>query len=717
MVMNHAVNIDNDEHIGIRWYEMRREGNSGWDIYQEGTYAPTDDVGRFCGSIGIDEDGNIALGYTVSGASKFPSTRITGRRFSDPLGEMTATEIEVETGDDNASLASRRWGDYFSLSVDPDDGKTFILVHQVQKRNIGWQSYNTSFNIEKDELTDILPLTLNDQFPLPLFDPAQSLSVRILNNGTTNAENYEIGYSINGNDFIFENPDSVIAPNGSFSYEFQNQPTFDNPGSYELSVLTKLLEDQNTSNDTTRIEIIKPHQLDVSVLPIVGLEGNPCRTGGLLRLPYENTGLDTITNLKLGFFLNNDEPTILEVNSTILPGRSSTRTRALRNPRRGLNTMTYYTFDPNGAQDEVTSNDTIRQTFYANFEGEDFTLEFLSDNFPHENRWEILDQNGVLVDEGSITDGWTTTTICLDPAYCYTFKLYDLAGDGIVGDFEPGTYDLLNANGDLIITNISPEFGYVESIDFCGSMNCINETITSVSAETLDGNDDGAILVEPIGGLAPFSYQINNDPPVSNGLFSSLSGGDYTIQVTDARGCLDTINVMLPVCDLAVETMVINESAPGANDGSIKLITANANGLIEYSIDGAPFVQDSLIEELSDGEYTIIIRDEIGCIRELMVALDGTVSIQNLNFGKEIKVFPNPSSGIFKVEIEGEDGPIHAIQVYDINGRLIHENWLTQINGTYHSGVIALPGISDGIYFLKTQIKGQFQLKKLLINN
>jgi hypothetical protein len=45
---------------GMRWWELRDTG-SGWNLYQEGTYAPADDVFRWMGSIAMDANGNIAL--------------------------------------------------------------------------------------------------------------------------------------------------------------------------------------------------------------------------------------------------------------------------------------------------------------------------------------------------------------------------------------------------------------------------------------------------------------------------------------------------------------------------------------------------------------------------------------------------------------------------------------------------------------------------------
>ncbi len=83
-----------DNVAGIRWIELRRTaGSSDWSVYQEGTFAPNDGLQRFIGSVALNDRGDIGLGYAVSSTDKFPSLRFTGRRATDPLGEMTVEEF------------------------------------------------------------------------------------------------------------------------------------------------------------------------------------------------------------------------------------------------------------------------------------------------------------------------------------------------------------------------------------------------------------------------------------------------------------------------------------------------------------------------------------------------------------------------------------------------------------------------------------------------
>jgi hypothetical protein len=129
LVGNFVVDVDSNDHAGIRWFELRRSRGGAWTLHQDGTYAPqppnaTSFVHRWLGSIAMDIFGNIALGYSVSNATDiFPSIRYTGRVPTDPLGLLPQPEKTIIAGRNN--IGTNRWGDYSSLNVDPADGCTF----------------------------------------------------------------------------------------------------------------------------------------------------------------------------------------------------------------------------------------------------------------------------------------------------------------------------------------------------------------------------------------------------------------------------------------------------------------------------------------------------------------------------------------------------------------------------------------------------------------
>jgi hypothetical protein len=122
MVINHNVDAGGGQ-AGVRWYEVRSP-NSAPTIFQQGTYAP-DATNRWMGSIAMDGQGNMALGYSVSSSTVYPGIRYTGRLVSDALGTMSQGETTLINGSGSQTGSASRWGDYSMMSIDPADDCTF----------------------------------------------------------------------------------------------------------------------------------------------------------------------------------------------------------------------------------------------------------------------------------------------------------------------------------------------------------------------------------------------------------------------------------------------------------------------------------------------------------------------------------------------------------------------------------------------------------------
>jgi hypothetical protein len=126
--------------------EVRNTG-SGWNLYQEGTYAPDGNF-RWMGSIAMDSSGTIALGYSISSSTMYPSIRYTGRVSGDPLGVMTIAERGIYNGGGSQTNSSGRWGDYSAMVADPaETGKFWFTQEYFQTTsNSSWKTRIASFS-------------------------------------------------------------------------------------------------------------------------------------------------------------------------------------------------------------------------------------------------------------------------------------------------------------------------------------------------------------------------------------------------------------------------------------------------------------------------------------------------------------------------------------------------------------------------------------------
>jgi hypothetical protein len=81
-------------------------------------------------SIAVDASGNMAIGYSASSPSIFPSIRYAGRFAGEPLNDLGQGEAIMTNGMGAQTNAAGRWGDYSMTTVDPSDGHTFYTTNE-----------------------------------------------------------------------------------------------------------------------------------------------------------------------------------------------------------------------------------------------------------------------------------------------------------------------------------------------------------------------------------------------------------------------------------------------------------------------------------------------------------------------------------------------------------------------------------------------------------
>jgi uncharacterized protein DUF11 len=141
----HTV-LGGDRRAALRWYEIRfPDGQPA--LRQQGTYQPdTDSDSRWLGSIAGDRAGDVAVGFSVSGKTTFPSIGYVGHAVGGGLGTLDSGEGRLVTGAGSQTWFSD-WGDYSSLTVDPVDDCTFWYTQEYYPvtSTVGWHTRIGSF--------------------------------------------------------------------------------------------------------------------------------------------------------------------------------------------------------------------------------------------------------------------------------------------------------------------------------------------------------------------------------------------------------------------------------------------------------------------------------------------------------------------------------------------------------------------------------------------
>ncbi len=706
LLFNFLADVTGNSDAGVRWMELRRSPGGEWEVFQEGLVGTDDGEHRIMGSMAMDGNGNIALGYSVSGANTHVATRITGRRNSDLPGEMTVNEFEAATG--QSPYYENRWGDYTSMVLDPLDDQTFWYFGEFAKEGNLWSTNITSFRLQRDT-NDIGPYQVAAPEDAPLLTDQEPVSIRVRNFGLDTQMVFQVGFQFGNEPAVIEDVNYTLAPDSLYEHTFTPTVDMSAIGDYEFTFFTNLDSDEAVFNDTLRRVIRHLPRFDAGIVA-AEFTDPACGTEVEASVELKNFGADTLTSVNIYWSLNGGTPQLYAWTGILLFGETVAVPLTFEPLTDGANTVVIYTELPNGMNDEVPANDQFSRDFEAITAGGEVVLELHTDDYPTETTWELLDMSGnVLYSGGPYSQPETSFfhSMCLEPNTCYTYVIYDSYGDGIAFGGVEGYYTITDASGNVLASIINPSFGFTEENDFCTSFGCAVEVEISLTSESAAGEEDGAILIEPTSGAGPFEYSIDGGMSYqSDNLFENLPGGSYDVVVVDANGCGYAATIELPQCQVSLLVQVTDESGPGAMDGVIEIQVSGLGIPAQYSIDGGQtFHPYSVFENLSTGTYQIVVQGPNGCQGTMEAFVDVGTSTSSAFYGYEIGLSPNPTHDFIQLNIRGLQGVQWLrLEILDAQGRVVGHGSLGRY-GEVLRGEISLLTLPSGPYFLKFEDK------------
>ncbi|MEM9929065.1 MAG: T9SS type A sorting domain-containing protein, partial [Bacteroidota bacterium] len=150
----------------------------------------------------------------------------------------------------------------------------------------------------------------------------------------------------------------------------------------------------------------------------------------------------------------------------------------------------------------------------------------------------------------------------------------------------------------------------------------------------------GSITVMPTGGAGGYTYVWPDFPGETGPTVENVAAGTYSVEITDADGCLITAMARVEDGSSPITISVITQmevSCPEVADGSITVEATGDNGPFTYSWSNGG--AGATISDLAGGQsYIVTATNALGCTETLMVDLEGGTSIELMGFPADTAV-------------------------------------------------------------------------------
>jgi hypothetical protein len=232
-----------------------------------------------------------------------------------------------------------------------------------------------------------------------------------------------------------------------------------------------------------------------------------------------------------------------------------------------------------------------------------------------------------------------------------------------------------------------------------------NSTTNNV---TCNGAGNGSIILQAGGGTGPYSYLWSKDN-LSNSTISNLSGGIYTVTVTDSKSCtaVDQFTVIEPAAlDVSATATGSNNTDNGTSSAAVTGGTPPYNYLWNNS------QTTSSINNLAPATYTVTVSDRNGCLGTATATVVSGISDVS-DIISNVTLFPNPASDQLNIVVQMDHTRTLQFKVSDITGKLIYADVQTA-NGNL-SRKLDLSAYPSGVYILEVVADDQQSVRKRFV--
>ena len=232
--------------------------------------------------------------------------------------------------------------------------------------------------------------------------------------------------------------------------------------------------------------------------------------------------------------------------------------------------------------------------------------------------------------EFDLTISTVTAITYTTTASCFGEQSGTIVINGITGGVAPYEYSLNDGGyqSESVFTNLQPDTYAINVRDANGSEFTELEVIVNNNAEIglMNSTSTDTLFVNGIGGSGDgYSYSINGEGFNTDGFFTNIPDGNYTVTVMDGAGCVETFEIIFTdVEDVLTDNDIKVYPNPVAENLQIEILNTNnkINTIALLGLDGKLIMNQTQlsggnlqtidVRGLTNGLYILYVETEQG---------------------------------------------------------------------------------------------------------
>lgn len=290
------------------------------------------------------------------------------------------------------------------------------------------------------------------------------------------------------------------------------------------------------------------------------------------------------------------------------------------------------------------------------------------------------------------------------PGYTYSIN------DGVSYQSSPNFTAL---GGDTFYVSVKDANGCLalDTVEVTEPDTSVWVQLVGTSQPFCEGDTTGAINIEAMGGVSPYTYDMGNGPQAS-GVFSSLTSGMQTVIVTDSNNCQLTYQYNLPA-DNPLPQAAFTYQVAGT---SVAFVNQSTDAVVfswGFGDTTSSALENPTHQYATPGEYTVTLIATNNCGSD---TLEYEISTYNTGVSsaieKEFNIYPNPAEGAFSIEIGSaiQLGNTAELRIYTVEGKVIESRLVSG-----DTNRLSFENIGSGVYIVELNTSAERIHKKLII--